>query len=128
LTRHRIVYAVLLVIVIAFGLASRHYSDILPYFIATYAGDTLWALMVFLLIGFVFPAFSTLKVATMALIFSFSIELTQLYHAPWIDELRQYRLVALVIGHGFLWTDWLCYSVGVMIGVVGERVLGIASN
>jgi hypothetical protein len=84
--------------------------------------------MVFLLIGFVFPAFSTLKVATMALIFSFSIELSQLYHAPWIDELRQYRLVALVIGHGFLWTDWLCYSVGVMIGVVGERVLGIASN
>jgi len=128
LTRHRIVYAILLLIVIGLGLASRRYSDILPDFIATYAGDTLWALMVFLLIGFVFPAFSTLKVATMALIFSFSIELSQLYHAPWIDELRQYRLVALVIGHGFLWTDWLCYSVGVGIGVIGERVSCLVSN
>jgi glycopeptide antibiotics resistance protein len=128
LTRYRLIYAVLLVIVIGLGLGSRRYSHILPDFIATYAGDTLWALMVFLLIGFIFPAFSTIKVAIIALIFSFSIELSQLYHAPWIDQLRQYRLMALIIGHGFVWTDWLCYTVGVGIGVIGESGFSRVSN
>ncbi|MDM8569309.1 DUF2809 domain-containing protein [Thiotrichales bacterium HSG1] len=99
-------------------MVSRSYP--LPPFIAAYAGDTLWALMVFLLFGFMFPTMSIIKVAIIALLFSFCIEFSQLYHDVWIDELRQNRLVALVIGRGFLWTDLICYSVGIFIGVVME--------
>jgi glycopeptide antibiotics resistance protein len=119
-TRNRIVYALIILIVVILGLASRRYSENLPEFIATYAGDTLWTLMIFLLIGFLFPSQSTLKVAAIALLFSFCIELSQLYHAPWIDEIRQNRLAALVLGRGFLWSDLLCYSVGVAIGAMAE--------
>jgi hypothetical protein len=78
--------------------------------------------MAFLLIGFMFPSLATLKVAIIALLFSFFIELSQLYHAPWIDDIRQYYIAALVLGRGFLWSDLVCYSVGVTIGVVGEMV------
>jgi hypothetical protein len=120
LTRNRIVYAFMILIVIILGLASRRYSDNLPYLIGTYAGDTLWTLMVFLLLGFLFPSLSTLKVAAIALLFSFCIELSQLYHAPWIDEIRQNRFAALVLGRGFLWSDLVCYSVGVAIGAMAE--------
>jgi hypothetical protein len=109
-------------IVLVLGLVSRRYREWFPDFIATYTGDTLWALMVFLLIGFLFPTLSTVKVAIIALGFSFFIEISQLYHTPWLDELRQYRLVALVIGRGFLWSDLICYSVGIAIGVIGEKV------
>ncbi|MEN8216136.1 MAG: DUF2809 domain-containing protein, partial [Pseudomonadota bacterium] len=34
----------------------------------------------------------------------------------------EYRLGALVLGHGFLWSDLVCYSVGVAMGVVGEMM------
>jgi len=121
--RNRIVYALLILIITGLGLASRRYPEIFPHFIATYAGDTLWALMAFLLIGFMFPSLATLKVAIIALLFSFSIELSQLYHAPWIDNIRQYHIAALVLGRGFLWSDLVCYGVGVTMGVVGEMVL-----
>jgi glycopeptide antibiotics resistance protein len=102
------------------GLASRHYPDLLPHFLASYAGDTLWALLVFLLLGLLFPTMSTLKVAVIALLFSWSIEISQLYHAPWLDEIRHYQLGALILGHGFLWSDILCYTIGITTGVIGE--------
>jgi len=120
LPRNRLIYIFIIFIVIILGLSSRAYPHLLPHFLATYAGDTLWALMAFLLIGLMFPLISTVKVVAIALLFSFFIELSQLYHAPWIDELRQYRVIALVIGRGFLWSDLVCYSIGVAIGAVGE--------
>lgn len=121
-TRNRIVYALLILIVTVLGLASRRYPEIWPSFFSTYAGDTLWALMVFLLIGFIFPQLSTLKLAALTLAFSLLIEVSQLYQASWINELREYTLVALVIGHGFLWSDLVCYSVGVAIGALSEII------
>ncbi|MDM8566737.1 DUF2809 domain-containing protein [Candidatus Halobeggiatoa sp. HSG11] len=119
--RNRIVYALAIITVIVLGLASRRYS--LPYFIVTYAGDTLWALMVFFIIGFLFPTLSTIKVIIIALSFSFCIELSQLYHEPWIDNIRQNRLVALIIGHVFLWSDLICYTVGIIIGGLIELMV-----
>ena len=116
--RNRILYILGIILVIFLGLFSRSYP--LQSFIATYAGDTLWALMVFLLFGFLFPTISIIKVAIIALLFSFCIEFSQLYNDAWINELRQNRLVALVIGRGFLWTDLICYSVGIVIGLVME--------
>ncbi|MCK5877328.1 MAG: DUF2809 domain-containing protein [Candidatus Marithrix sp.] len=104
-------------------MASRSYSDLLPIFISKYAGDTLWALMVFLLIGFIFPYKSSFEIAIIALIFSFSIELSQLYHAPWIDNIRQYRLGGLILGYSFIWSDLVCYSMGIMMGILGEKII-----
>ena len=121
-TRNRIVYAFIIFIVVILGLASRTHPDILPVFISTYAGDTLWTLMVFLIIGFIFPQKSSFKVAAIALLFSFFIELSQFYHAPWIDEIREYPLGGLILGYRFVWSDLLCYSVGAAIGVLCERI------
>jgi hypothetical protein len=118
--RNRKIYAPLMLMVIGLGLASRKYGAYLPSWLADYAGDTLWALLVFLMMGFLLPRHSTRTVAIFALVFAFFIELTQLYHAPWLDSIRQYRLAALILGYDFLWTDLLCYSVGIAIGVFAE--------
>lgn len=42
-------------------------------------------------------------------------ELLQLYHAPWIEAIRQTRIGGLLLGFGFLWSDIICYAVGVML-------------
>lgn len=60
--------------------------------------------------------------ALAALIFSYGIEISQLYHASWIDALRAYRLGGLVLGFGFLWSDMVCYTVGVGFGYLMEKV------
>lgn len=119
--RPRKIYALLIVLVIGLGLASRMYASYLPVWIGAYAGDTLWALLVFLVIGFFVPRSSIYTVAIYALSFAFLIELSQLYHAPWIDSIRHTRLGGLVLGYGFLWSDLLCYSIGVAFGAGVER-------
>jgi hypothetical protein len=92
----------------------------LPAFVAEYAGDTLWALMVFLLVSTLLVGRPILVRAAISLALAFLVEISQLYHAPWIDAIRQTTLGGLVLGFGFLWTDLVCYSVGVVIGVVAE--------
>lgn len=119
--RNRWIYLVLVLVVIIVGLASRKYASYLPLWLNSYLGDTLWALMVFLICGFIFCHQSTTRVAVYALIFAYGIEISQLYHAPWIDEIRRTRLGGLVLGYGFLWRDILSYSIGIVFGALIER-------
>jgi glycopeptide antibiotics resistance protein len=79
--------------------------------------------MVFLVFGFIFHKKNTLWITLAALTFSFSIEISQLYHASWIDALRAYPLGGLILGFGFLWSDVVCYTIGVGFGYVMEKVL-----
>jgi hypothetical protein len=51
LIRTRFVYIIAAAVVVFVGLASRRYRGQLTAFLADYAGDTLWALMLFLLIS-----------------------------------------------------------------------------
>jgi hypothetical protein len=118
--RSRVIYLIVAVVVIVLGISSRSYSDRLPVFLASYAGDTLWALTAFLSIGILFPRWTTLRVCIAALVFAILIELSQLYHSSWIDQLRHTRLGGLILGYGFLWSDILCYCVGIGLGCLLE--------
>ena len=123
MNRNRIVYFLLIIATIVLGLASRHYSTVLPQWVHAYLGDVLWALMVFLMFGFIFRLKNSRWIAIMALVFSYGIELSQLYHAPWIDALRANKLGGLILGFGFLWSDLICYTVGVGFGYIIETVV-----
>jgi hypothetical protein len=68
---------------------------------------------------------STRTIACLAMLFSVAIDLIQLYHAPWLDSIRQTTLGGLILGFGFLWIDLMCYVVGVGIGALIESIGGI---
>lgn len=133
--RGRAITALALAATIFCGLASRSYGEFLPHFVATYAGDTLWALAAFLAFRLFWPNCATQQVALAALAVSLLVELSQLYHAPWIDAVRSYRLAKLILGSGFLWSDLVCYAVGVGLGaafdvlriIVRRRLAGSAA-
>lgn len=116
----RATYVLLTLPVIALGLGSRRFGSSLPEFIATYTGDTLWALAALLGLSVLAPRMPLVRRAAIALLFSFAIEISQLYHAPWIDSIRGTVPGALILGSGFLWSDLACYTVGVLIGALGE--------
>jgi hypothetical protein len=123
LIRIRFVYFIAAVVVVLAGLASRGLREHLPAFLAEYAGDTLWALMVFLLVSTVLAGRPLMVRAGISLGLSFLVEISQLYHAPWIDSIRQTTLGGLVLGFGFLWSDLVCYSVGIAIGSLTDWVI-----
>ena len=106
-----------------FGLASRKFSYLLPSFIADYSGDTLWALMVYFLIRFIFIEYSVLQVAVISISFAFLIEFSQLYQAGWINAIRDTRIGGLVLGYGFLWSDLICYTAGILAGIITDKLI-----
>ena len=111
--RSRAVYAALTAATIVLGLASRRFGPVLPDEVRLYAGDALWAAVVYFAAAVIWPHARTIQLAIGALVFSFVIELSQLYHAPWIDGVRRTRAGALVLGFGFLWSDLVCYMAGI---------------
>ena len=121
-SRNRAVYAVLVAATIVVGLASRRFGHALPAFVADYLPDALYALMAFWLAGLLLPRTGTARVALAAVCFCYAIEMSQLYQAPWINAVRHTTLGGLVLGFGFLWSDIVCYSVGVLFGAGCEWI------
>ncbi|HEX8439178.1 DUF2809 domain-containing protein [Archangium sp.] len=128
LARRRLWLLPLMLLVIALGLGSRSSlaAAHLPRFLTAYAGDTLWASMVYLGLLFLVPRLSVRHAAAWALGLSVLVELSQLWHTPWLDALRAHRLGALVLGRGFVGSDLVCYAVGVGLAA-GADVLSSRS-
>ncbi|MNK04818.1 hypothetical protein D3C87_226910 [compost metagenome] len=109
----RIIYALLVIVVIALGIISRKVTAI-PLIV----GDILYAVMMFLLIKFLLIQLRYWKVGLISLSICYFIEISQLYNAPWINQIRNTTIGALVLGHGFLWSDMIAYTVGTAICIL----------
>ncbi|WP_002147373.1 ribosomal maturation YjgA family protein [Bacillus cereus] len=121
--RNRLLYAMFTIVVIILGLSLRKFAFALPDLLNDYLGDALWALMIFTGFGFLFSKIETKKLAFISLIFCYGIEISQLYHAPWIDNIRATAIGGLVLGYGFLWSDVVAYTIGVGVGMLCEFIL-----
>ncbi|MGG0290592.1 DUF2809 domain-containing protein [Bacillus pacificus] len=121
--RNRLLYAMFTILVIILGLSSRKFAFALPALLNDYLGDALWALMIFTGFGFLFSKIATKKLAFISLMFCYGIEVSQLYHAEWIDSIRATTLGGLVLGYGFLWSDLVAYTIGVGVGMFCEFML-----
>ena len=118
--RNRLLQAVMIIVVIILGLSSRKMASNIPEFLNVYLGDALWALMIFIGVGFIFRKMKTTKIALIGISFCYLIELSQLYQANWINEIRRTTLGGLVLGYGFLWSDLLAYFIGISVGAAIE--------
>ena len=116
----RLIYLAVALSVVALGLSLRRYNEILPDLFGLYVGDALWALMVFLGIGVFIPNRSTFQRGLIAITFAYAIELSQFtmrrgsIHCvarPW--RARAWFCV--------LWTDFVCYAAGVIVGMLADR-------
>ncbi len=116
--RKRILYFGLVVFTIIIGLLSLYFT-----FIPLFVGDILWATMVYFIIRFLFISKKMKFIVLISLLFCYAIEFSQLYKAPWIDNLRHTLFGRLVLGETFLWGDLLSYTVGIIIGVLVEKLI-----
>lgn len=114
-TKKRWIYLVAILVNVPAGLASRKYSRALPALVAEYGGDVLAASCIFFGLRFLFPKPALWKVAVWNYLVCIAIETLQLYQAPWIQKLRHTPPFGILLGYGFLWSDWVCYAAGTAI-------------
>ena len=96
------------------GLASRKFSTS-GSFLYDHVGDAIWAGMIYFGFRMILVDFEAKKSLISAFIFSYLIEISQLYQADWINEIRHTFLGGLVLGFGFLWSDLVMYAVGIFV-------------
>lgn len=118
-------YGIIVLITIVAGLLSRKFMFIFPKSIAPYIGDAIWASMIYFIIRTVIPNLKIINVAFIAIIVSYSIEISQLYQADWINNIRNTTLGGLVLGHGFLYEDLIAYLIGNIASMVIDKKFNI---
>jgi hypothetical protein len=107
----------------AIGLLSRTTPlQGIPVFTAA-AGDTGWAIAAWFLFRMMFPQAGLGLMIILTAGLCLSVELSQLIKAQWLEDLRQHRIVALLIGRGFLWVDLVRYLAGIMIALLLDVAL-----
>ncbi|HEX4262706.1 MAG TPA: DUF2809 domain-containing protein [Verrucomicrobiae bacterium] len=114
---------VALVSVILLGLASRRYPIFFPSALGKYPGDALWALMVFIVWGIVFPRKPVLQILVFTLATSYCVEVCKLYRTEWLNDFRNSTMGHLLLGSTFSWQNLITYTIGAVIGALAERVL-----
>ncbi|MFC1462368.1 DUF2809 domain-containing protein [Verrucomicrobiota bacterium] len=88
-----------------------------------YAGDTLWALAAFFSLKAVLPRMHAVTAAGIAIGAASTVEISQLYQAPFINAIRDTRVGGLILGFGFKWSDLVCYTCGAGVGMVLDLLL-----
>ena len=114
--KSRVYYFILICFIIILGLLSRK-IDFIPLAI----GDILYAMMLYFIFRFLFVKSSKIFVAIVSLLVCFAIEFFQLYQAIWIVEIRKTTFGHLVLGLGFLLSDLLAYTFGILAAYILEK-------
>lgn len=115
ITRRRIFYFFLALIITVIGLATRSHPQLFPAVVAEYGGDVLWAALFLFPLRIIFPTTPLWKLACYNYAFGVLIEFQQLLEMPWLVNLRHTLFGKLFLGLGFLWSDILCYAVGTLL-------------
>ena len=115
--KKRVVYFSLVCIVILLGLISRQLS-----FVPLFMGDLLWAVMMFFIVRFIFPERAPMLIVFISLTLCYAVEVSQLYQSEWINSIRQTLPGRLILGQGFLWSDIVSYTLGILLALFFEQV------
>lgn len=116
--KSRIYYFLLFVFIIFLGILSRKIS-----FIPLWIGDFLYAVMIYALVRIFFPVKKASLIVLLSLLICYSIEFLQLYQGEWMIELRKTLFGRYVLGQGFLWSDILAYTFGIITAFISEKLI-----
>ena len=120
----RVRYFSLAMATIAVGVLIHFRGGFLPPVVRDVLGDALWGAMIVWWMGVAAPRASLRGRGVAAFAICVAVELSQAFHTPSLDALRQTVPGQLVLGSDYDPRDFLAYAAGVVAAVVlaGEIV------
>jgi hypothetical protein len=115
MVKRRIIYSLLFIFCVWLALATRKHPEWFYPLIAKYGGDTIWAGEFLFFLRILFPKTKLFTRAVWNYLLGVTVEVSQLWHASWLNVIRSTRLGKLMLGLGFMWSDLVCYAVGTLI-------------
>jgi Protein of unknown function (DUF2809) len=82
--------------------------------------------MVYFLVALVRPDVGSGRKLAVAVAIALSVELSRLYHSPWLDQFRTTAAGAILLGRIFSPWNMVAYAIGALtIGVFDSRWIGL---
>ncbi|MDQ6469328.1 DUF2809 domain-containing protein [Flavobacterium sp. LHD-80] len=116
--KSRLHYFIFFLSIIFLGILSRKIS-----FIPLWIGDFLYSVMIYFLVRIFLPAKKASLIVLISLLICYCIEFLQLYQGEWIMEVRKTLFGKYVLGQGFLWSDILAYTAGILFIFFIEKII-----
>jgi DNA integrity scanning protein DisA with diadenylate cyclase activity len=110
-----------LLLLLAEGLIERYVHDNI---IRPYVGDFLVVVLIYCLIKS-FINTPVLKTAVGVLLFAYAAEISQYYNLVGLLGLQNSRPALLLLGHSFSWLDMLCYTLGITLVIIIEKLRAV---
>ncbi|MGC4039580.1 MAG: DUF2809 domain-containing protein [Flavobacterium sp.] len=104
----RLFYFIATLAVVLIGILSRNISGVPLFF-----GDVFYSVMAYFGCRMIFIRAANPNKIILPLLFCYLIELQQLCDAYWLLKIRHTTLGHYALGQGFLWSDILCYTIGI---------------
>lgn len=86
-----------------------------------YGGDFLVVILLYCFIKS-FIDTSVMNTAIGVLIFAYAVEISQYFHLVKLLGLARYRVALLILGNSFSSSDLLCYTQGILLVVLVEKI------
>jgi Protein of unknown function (DUF2809) len=120
--QQRLKYVGLGVVTVLAGLTVRFAPLGLPWFVVKYGGSTMWALMVYWVLAFIWPRSRVGWLALVAGVIATLVELQRLYHSPGLDAFRHSLAGILLLGNFFAVRDIAAYWLAIAVAAVVDGV------
>lgn len=123
--RSRATMIALCLATIASGLLLRRFGMGLglPFGVVKHGGSLLWGTMVYLLLAVFAVHRPTFRLAILAALIALCVELSRLYHTPWLDAFRLTTPGALLLGRVFSPWNLVAYGAGIALGAGLDRLI-----
>ena len=116
--QQRLKYVGLGVVTLFAGLTVRFAPLGLPWFVVKYGGSTMWALMVYWVLAFIWPRSRVGWLSLAAGVIATLVEVQRLYHSPGLDAFRHSLAGILLLGNLFSVRDIVAYWLAIAVGAV----------
>ena len=112
-----------LFILIPIGLATKIYTGPGSWWVYAHAGGVIYEIFWVFLALAIWPHRSEITVSMWVFLVTCFLETLQLWHPPFLQAIRGTFLGATLIGTTFVWSDFLYYVLGSLIGWAWIRSL-----
>jgi hypothetical protein len=109
--------------IIVVGLILRDPRTGLPWVIAKYAGSILWGAMLYFCVTTCAPRARVVSLLIVAFLIGAVVEITRLYHTPWLDAFRATPAGALLLGRHFSVWNIAAYWLGGLLAAIAALPL-----
>jgi hypothetical protein len=109
---HRLETWFLLAALVPLGLFTRYYDGWAADFVNYSLGGVIYVTFWCLLVSLIFPGAPRGKVCGWVVVITSLLECLQLWHPPWLEQLRSSLAGQMLLGTTFVWTDFIGYLAG----------------